>query len=73
MTPPSGRRSRGGARRQPTVTTGAALHRRQALSPFRRPVRRRKCRQKSHPYGTLTAYEPRSGERTGQGGKVLKS
>jgi hypothetical protein len=39
------------------------------LSAFRRPVRRRKCRQKSRQYGTLTTYEPRSGERDKSGGK----
>jgi hypothetical protein len=34
MIRPSGRRSRGGARRQPTVTNGAALDRRQAPVGF---------------------------------------
>ena len=34
MTHPSGRRSRGGARRQPSVTTGPALDRRRAPAGF---------------------------------------
>jgi hypothetical protein len=34
MTRPSGRRARGGALRQPTLTTGAALDRRQAPVGF---------------------------------------
>jgi len=34
--------------------------------------RRRKCRQKSAVWGTLTARDARSGDWTSQGGKVLK-
>lgn len=59
----------GGSQRSPPVPLLTAAKR---LSAFRRPVRRRKCRQTSRQYGTLTTFEPRSGERTSHGGKVLK-
>jgi hypothetical protein len=66
-------RTRRGARRQPRVSDRAPATATEHLTLSYDQEGRRKSRHTRREYGTLTALRTHAGERTTQGGMVLKS